>query len=148
MGILADATLEAGGAVIGVIPQDLVGRERAHSGLTELRVVHSMHERKATMEELADGFIILPGGAGTMEEFFEAWTWALLGIHRKPCGILNVERYYDPLLHVLDQMVDQGFLRPEHRAMVLVETEPDVLLARLTAYEAPPMRKWIDRTER
>src|ERR1700730_14793457 len=121
MGTLADAALGAGGAVIGVIPEPLVERELGHLKLTELRIVASMHERKATMAELADGFIALPGGAGTLEGFCEVWNWAQLGIHRKPCGILNVEDYYGRYLSFLDHMVEEGFLRPEHRELVLVE---------------------------
>jgi uncharacterized protein (TIGR00730 family) len=147
MGSLADATLAAGGNVIGVIPRGLVERELGHLALTELRVVESMHERKAVMSELSDGFIVLPGGAGTMEEFFEVWSWAQLGIHRKPCGILNVEGYYDPLLTLLDWMVSEGFLRSKHRAMILVEHEPETLLRSLSAYEAPPTTEWISGRE-
>lgn len=143
MGILADAVLGAGGAVIGVIPEPLVARELGHAQLTELKVVGSMHERKAQMAELSDGFIALPGGAGTLEEFCEIWTWAQLGIHRKPCGILNIGRYYAPFLSYLDHMVREGFLRPEHRAMVLVETEPETLLERFRTYRAPGTPRWI-----
>jgi uncharacterized protein (TIGR00730 family) len=143
MGALADATLSAGGKVIGVIPRGLVGRELGHGALTELRIVDSMHDRKAVMSELADAFIVLPGGAGTMEEFFEVWSWAQLGIHRKPCGILNVDGYFDPLLAFLDWMVSEGFLRPQHRAMVLVERDLQQLLTRLSDYEAPPVAEWI-----
>lgn len=147
MGILADATLAAGGAATGVIPRGLVARELAHTALTELRVVDSMHERKALMAELSDGFVVLPGGAGTMEEFFEVWSWAQLGIHQKPCGILNVEGYYDSLLNLFDHMVSQKFLRSQHRSLVLVETEPWVLLARFAAYRAPAAPEWIDKAE-
>ena len=147
MGVLADATLAAGGWVTGVIPEGLVARELAHTALSELRVVHSMHERKAVMAELADGFVVLPGGAGTMEEFFEIWSWAQLGIHHKPCGILNVDGYYDPLLALFDQMVGQQFLRPQHRSLVLVETEPRALLARFASYRPPPAPQWIDTAD-
>ena len=147
MGIVADSMLAAGGEVTGVIPQNLWDLEVGHRGLTELRVVGSMHERKALMAELADAFIALPGGIGTLEEFCEIWTWAQLGMHRKPFGLLNVEDYYTPLLAFLDQMVAQRFLRDEHRAMVLVDTTPTALLARLMEYEPPLVSKWIDRTE-
>ena len=147
MGVVADAALGAGGEVVGVIPRALLEREIAHSGLTDLRVVGSMHERKALMSELSEGFIALPGGTGTLEEFFEVLTWAQLGEHRKPCGLLNAGRYYDPLLAVFDHMVQQGFLSKEHRAMVLVETEPEVLLEALAGYVPPRVVKWIDRAE-
>lgn len=147
MGVLADATLDAGGAVIGVIPQALMARELGHARLTELRVVNSMHDRKAVMADLSDGFIMLPGGAGTLDEFCEIWTWAQLGIHQKPCGILNIEGYYDPLLVFLDQMVDKAFLSPEHRAMVLVGRQPKTLLDRFIGYRAPQGPRWIDPTQ-
>ena len=147
MGVVADAALGAGGEVVGVIPRALLEREIAHSGLTDLRVVGSMHERKALMSEFSEGFIALPGGTGTLEEFFEVLTWAQLGEHRKPCGLLNAGRYYDPLLAVFDHMVQQGFLSEEHRAMVLVETEPEALLEALAGYVPPRVVKWIDRAE-
>ena len=147
MGAVADAALGAGGEVVGVIPRALLEREIAHSGLTDLRVVGSMHERKALMSEFSEGFIALPGGTGTLEEFFEVLTWAQLGEHRKPCGLLNAGRYYDPLLAVFDHMVQQGFLSEEHRAMVLVETEPEALLEALAGYVPPRVVKWIDRAE-
>src|ERR687893_3285366 len=147
MGVVADAALGAGGEVVGVIPRALLEREIAHTGLTDLRVVGSMHERKALMSELSEGFIALPGGTGTLEEFFEVLTWAQLGEHRKPCGLLNAGRYYDPLLAVFDHMVQQGFLSEEHRAMVLVETEPEALLEALAGYVPPRVIKWIDRAE-
>jgi hypothetical protein len=147
MGIVADAALGAGGEVVGVIPRALLEREIAHSGLTDLRVVGSMHERKALMSELSEGFIALPGGTGTLEEFFEVLTWAQLGEHRKPCGLLNAGRYYDPLLAVFDHMVQQGFLSEEHRAMVLVETGPEALLEVLAGYVPPRVVKWVDRAE-
>ncbi len=141
MGVLADAVLARGGEVIGVIPQALVQREIAHPGLTELRVVGNMHERKATMAELADGFVALPGGTGTMEEFFEAWTWGQLGLHGKPCGLLNVAGYYDALLAFIDRAIAAGFLRPHHRAMLVVESDAHALLRRFATY-APPEMKW------
>jgi len=147
MGVVADAALGAGGEVVGVIPRALLEREIAHTGLTDLRVVGSMHERKALMSELSEGFIALPGGTGTLEEFFEVLTWAQLGEHRKPCGLLNAGRYYDPLLAVFDHMVQQGFLSEEHRAMVLVETEPEALLEAIAGYVPPRVVKWIDQTE-
>ena len=147
MGVVADAALGAGGEVVGVIPRALLEREIAHSGLTDLRVVGSMHERKALMSKFSEGFIALPGGTGTLEEFFEVLTWAQLGEHRKPCGLLNAGRYYDPLLAVFDHMVQQGFLSEEHRAMVLVETEPEALLEALAGYVPPRVVKWIDRAE-
>ena len=148
MGIVADAALEAGGEVIGVMPKSLIDREIGHTGLTKLHVVGSMHERKALMSELSDGFIALPGGAGTLEEFFEVFTWALLGEHRKPCGILNVAGYYDPLLSVFDQMVDKGFLKQEHRKLALVEADPLALLKRLDDYRPSATAKWISNSER
>jgi uncharacterized protein (TIGR00730 family) len=131
MGALADAALAAGGEVIGVIPQALMDREIAHRGLTELRVVTSMHERKAQMAELSDAFVALPGGIGTLEELFEVWTWNQLGIHAKPCGVLNVRRFYDPLSAFLDHVVSEGFLKPENRGALRVEEEPEALLAAL-----------------
>jgi uncharacterized protein (TIGR00730 family) len=146
MGTLADAALDAGGDVIGVIPRSLVKYEVAHRGLSDLRVVASMHERKATMADLADGFIALPGGNGTLDELFEVLTWAQLGEHSKPCGLLNIGGYYSHLLAFLDHAVGERFLRPEHRAMLLVESAPDAILDRLEAYRAPKIGKWIDRS--
>ena len=148
MGTIADAAREAGGEVIGVMPRSLVEREVAHTGLADLRVVGSMHERKALMAELADAFVALPGGIGTFEEIFEVWTWAQLGSHAKPCAFLNVAGFYDPLLGFLDRVVEEGFLRPGHRDMIVVEQNPDELLARLRTYRAPALTKWIDREER
>jgi uncharacterized protein (TIGR00730 family) len=147
MGVLSNAALEAGGEVIGVIPGFLVERELAHSGLNDLRIVDSMHERKALMSELSDGFITLPGGTGTLEEFFEILTWAQLGEHEKPCGLLNVAGYYDPLLAVFDHMLHKGFLSQSNRALLLVESEPAKLLQRLDHYRPPETVKWIDRSE-
>jgi uncharacterized protein (TIGR00730 family) len=132
MGVLADACLAEGGRVIGVIPQALVDREVAHRGLTELRVVSSMHERKAVMAELSDAFAALPGGYGTWEELFEMLTWTQLGIQRKPCGLLNVNGYYDPLLELADQAVSEGFLREVNRELLLSDDEPERLLDRLS----------------
>jgi uncharacterized protein (TIGR00730 family) len=145
MGVLADAALAAGGKVIGVIPKALLAKEVAHAGLTELRVVGSMHERKAMMAELSIGFIALPGGLGTMEEFFEVLTWSQLGLHAKPCGLLNVAGYFDSLLAFLDSTVNERFVKSEHRALVITSTSPTQLLERLAAYRPPHVEKWIDR---
>jgi len=147
MGVVADAALAAGAEVIGVIPRALVAREVAHLGLTELRVVGSMHERKALLSELADGFIALPGGIGTLEEWFETWTWAQLGLHAKPFGLLDVAGYYEQLLRFLDHVVGEGFIHPDHRSMVFVETDPGHLLDRMSAYVPPVVEKWIERKE-
>jgi len=145
MGVLADAVLAEGGEAIGVIPAAMVAKELAHHGLTELRVVPSMHQRKALMAELAGAFVALPGGLGTLEEFCEMLTWAQLGLHRKPCGLLNVEDYYGPLLALFDHARAEAFLRPEHRSMILVADQPDPLLDMLAAYRPPQGEKWIDR---
>lgn len=145
MGALADAALQAGGRVIGIIPEALKKKEVAHLGLTELRVVASMHERKALMAELSDAFIALPGGLGTLEELCEILTWAQLGFHKKPCGALNVDGYYDGLMAFLDHSVGQGFMRSEHRGMLLAAATPDALLERFAGYVAPVVGKWIDR---
>jgi uncharacterized protein (TIGR00730 family) len=145
MGTLADAALAAGGEVVGVIPSALVAKEVAHTGLTDLRVVESMHQRKALMSDLADAFIALPGGWGTLEEFFEVLTWAQLGLHRKPCGLLNVLGYFDGLLSFLQHSVDEGFLRREYRSMIAVSPSPSALLDRLASHTAPAVEKWIDR---
>jgi uncharacterized protein (TIGR00730 family) len=147
MGAVADAVLESGGRVTGVIPESLVAKEVAHGGLTELRVVSSMHERKALMSDLSDAFIALPGGWGTWEEFFETLTWAQLGLHRKPCGLLNVLGYFDPLLSFVDHSIQEGFVRREYRSMICVDTAPNALLDRLSAYQAPVVQKWIEREE-
>jgi uncharacterized protein (TIGR00730 family) len=143
MGVVADATLAAGGKVIGVIPKALMDRELGHGGATELRVVDSMHERKALMAELADGFVALPGGIGTLEEIFEVWTWAQLGIHRKPCGLLDVNGFFTPLVGFLDQVVANGFLSPAARSMLTVAQSTDELFAQLAAYKAPAVEKWV-----
>ena len=144
MGALADAALERGGEVVGVIPEALHAREVGHGGV-DLRVVHTMHERKALMAELSGGFVALPGGIGTLEELFETWTWAQLGTHDKPCGILNVEGFFEPLVGFLDRVVEERFLRSEHRAMLLVDDDVGRLLDRLSSYEPPDVAKWIDR---
>jgi uncharacterized protein (TIGR00730 family) len=144
MAALADTMAEKGGDVIGVIPRVLVEREVANTALSDLRIVESMHERKALMAELADGFMALPGGIGTLEEFFEVWTWGQLGMHDKPCGLLNVAGYFDPLLRFLDLAVAERFVRDVHRRMVVVEREPAELLARFEAYDPPRVVKWIN----
>ena len=143
MGVIADATLEAGGRVTGVIPQALMNKELGHAGLSELIVTASMHERKAKMAELSDGFVAMPGGLGTYEELFEIWTWAQLGWHHKPCGLLNAAGFYDKLVAFLDGASDAQFLKPEHRAMLVVDADPDRLLDRFAAYTPPVVTKWI-----
>src|SRR4051812_33603307 len=148
MRVVADAALTAGGTAIGVIPQSLVDREIAHQGLTELHVVTSMHERKAHMAELADAFVALPGGLGTLEELFEVATWSQLGLHVKPCGLLNALGYYDGLAGMLDHAVAERFLRPENRAIIIVEPDPGAMVDALAAWQ-PPTRvdTWLDRDE-
>lgn len=147
MGVVADSALAAGGEVIGVIPEALMARELGHEGVTELKVVRSMHERKALMAELSDGFIALPGGFGTLEEFCEILTWSQLGIHPKPCGILNINGYFDQLLAFFDRSVSEGFVRSEHRALVLVGEEPGALLDEMIGFRQPQVHKWIGRDE-
>jgi uncharacterized protein (TIGR00730 family) len=147
MGVIADTVLGAGGVVTGVIPQSLVDKEVAHMGLTELVVTESMHERKMIMAERSDGFIALPGGIGTLEELFEVWTWAQLGFHRKPCGILNVAGYYDGLARFLDHAVAENFVKTPHREMLFVETDPAVLLDCYEQYTPPNVEKWLRRAE-
>jgi|SRR5271168_1475938 len=139
MGALADACLAAGGRVIGVIPQSLVDKEAAHTGLTELRVVSSMHERKFLMSELSDAFVTLPGGYGTWEEFFEMLTWSQLGIQRKACAVLNVNGYYDPLLQMANIALREGFIRPAHTDLLMTDSDPERLLDRVCNYAAPPI---------
>jgi len=148
MGAVADGCLQAGGRVIGVIPVALKKKELAHSGLTELRVVGSMHERKALMADLADAFVALPGGYGTWDEFCEVLTWSQLGIQRKACALLNVNGYYDPLLAMADRAVSEGFLKDVHRTLLLSDNDPVRLLERLSDYFAPYVDKWSDRAER
>jgi uncharacterized protein (TIGR00730 family) len=145
MGAVADAALAAGGEVIGVIPQALFDKEIAHRGLTELRVVGSMHERKAMMADLADWFIALPGGYGTLDEFCEVLTWSQLGIQQKPCGILNVGGFFDSFLGLLDHAVKEGFLSPLHRDYVLVQDEAEELLTAMEGYKMQVYDKWTDR---
>ncbi|OGW34144.1 MAG: Rossman fold protein, TIGR00730 family [Nitrospirae bacterium GWC2_56_14] len=147
MGIIADAVLEAGGKAVGVMPKALLEKEVGHSGLTEFHVVESMHDRKALMAELADGFVALPGGIGTFEELFEIWTWAQLGFHRKPCGLLNVAGYYDHLVAFLDHAAAEGFVKEAQREMLIVAESVDELLARFERYMPPPVAKVIDRQE-
>ena len=147
MGLIADAVLDAGGDVVGVIPDFMIPREIAHRGVSELKIVSSMHERKEMMATLSEGFIALPGGFGTIEEFFEVLTWGQLGLHAKPCGLLNVGGYYDRLLPFLDHAVNQRLLKPANRDLVLVADDPRVLLDRFANYTAPQATKWIE-TER
>jgi uncharacterized protein (TIGR00730 family) len=148
MGEIADATLQAGGEVIGVIPEHLRTREIAHAGLSDLRVVASMHERKATMADLSDGFVGLPGGLGTIEEFFEVATWSQLGIHAKPTALLNVRGYYDLVGRFLEHAVAEGFLRAEHRALITIATDFPAVLEALRSFRAAPAEKWLAPSER
>jgi len=148
MGALADAVLAEGGEVTGIIPRALVDREIAHRDVADMRVVGSMHERKALMAELADAFIALPGGLGTLEELFEVYTWAQLGLHRKPCAMLNVDGYYDGIAGFLTHAVEERFVREEHREMLIVESEPEAVIERLRRFEPDAaLPKWIDREE-
>lgn len=147
MGAVADAALAAGGEVTGVLPAALEQKEIAHLGLTKLEIVGSMHERKARMAELSDGFVALPGGAGTLEEIFEIWTWGQLGFHGKAAGFLNVAGYYDRLAGFLDHTVDEAFVKPVHRDMLIFRDDPAALLDALTAYDAPATSKWLERFE-
>ena len=147
MGVIADAALAGGGEVIGVIPRSLADREIAHDGVTDLRVVESMHTRKALMADLSDAFIAMPGGVGTFEEFFEAVTWTQLGLHRKPCGLLNVGGFYSPLAAFIDQAVTEGFIKPIHRAAIVVDDNPERLLNSLATIKLPDVPKWIRRDE-
>ncbi len=147
MGALADSVLDNGGEVIGVIPHGLAVKEAAHEGLSDLRVVDSMHERKAMMAELSSAFVALPGGLGTLEELFEALTWAQLGIHGKPCGVLNVDGYFDGLLEFIAHAVEQGFVRETHGAMLVVGSETEGLLDAIERYVPPRVEKWLDRKQ-
>jgi len=147
MGIVADAALEAGGEVHGVIPKALREKEVGHHHLTRLEVVDTMHIRKARMAELSDGFIAMPGGIGTFEELFEIWTWGQLGIHSKPLGLLNVAGFYDPLATFLDGTVEAGFLKQTHRAMAMTDTEPATLLDRMEQYVPAQTIKWVEKEE-
>jgi uncharacterized protein (TIGR00730 family) len=147
MGVVADAVLAGGGEVIGVIPQSLADREIAHTGVTDLRVVDSMHTRKAMMADLADAFVAMPGGVGTFEEFFEVVTWTQLGLHRKPCGLLNSAGFYTPLAAFIDQAVTEGFIKTVHRAAIVVDSDPARLLDLLGTVELPAVPKWIEKDE-
>lgn len=148
MGAVADAVLAAGGEAIGVIPEALMAREVGHNGLTLLHVVRTMHERKALMADLCDGFIALPGGFGTFEEFCEVLTWSQLGIHPKPCGLLNVSGYYDALLSLFDHATAEGFVPGKHRSLVITDTDPARLLDRFATFTPPTTSKWIGLDER
>ena len=147
MGMVADRVLALGGQVVGVIPQALSHKEVAHPNLTELHITHTMHERKMLMAELADGFIALPGGIGTLEELFEIWTWAQLGIHNKPLGLLNVAGYFDDLIRFLDHMTEQAFFKSRHRQMLMVESQPEPLLNRLLNFQYPTIHPWLGKDE-
>lgn len=147
MGIVADEVLRLGGVAVGVIPEALMRKELAHASLSELHVTPSMHARKTMMADLADAFVALPGGIGTFEEIFEIWTWGQLGIHRKPCGLLNSAGYYDALTAFLDHAAGEQFVRPEHRNMLVVESDPAALLDRFAAYAPPALPKWLERSE-
>jgi hypothetical protein len=147
MGMLADQVLKLGGQAIGVIPKALAHKEVAHHHLTELHVTESMHERKVLMAELSDGFIALPGGIGTLEELFEIWTWAQLGFHHKPCGLINVAGYYDALIQFLDHVRAEQFVKKQHHAMLIVETNPDALLDRYVNYHYPVVKHWVGKDE-
>jgi uncharacterized protein (TIGR00730 family) len=140
MGAVADAIIAAGGPAAGVMPRALFQREIAHAGLSELHVVETMHQRKTKMAELADGFIALPGGAGTLEEFFEQWTWAQLGIHRKPCGLLNVQDYFSPLIAMMQKTVAEGFTGERYFEMLVIETSIEPMLQRFATYSPPPQK--------
>ena len=147
MGVVANSVLENGGKAIGIIPRSLAVKEVAHNGLSELHVVDSMHERKAMMAEYSDGFIALPGGWGTLEEIFEILTWSQLGFHQKPCGLLNVEGYYNGLVNFLDHAFDQKFVNELCRPMLMTSDEPQALLDQFAVYQAPAVRKWVGEDE-
>ncbi|WP_025027818.1 TIGR00730 family Rossman fold protein [Caldalkalibacillus mannanilyticus] len=146
MGTIADTVLAEGGKVIGVIPRLLEEREIAHQHLTELHVVDTMHERKAKLADLSDGFIALPGGPGTLEEFFEIFTWAQIGLHQKPCGLLNIQRYYDPLMSLLDHMVEQQFLQEKYRSLAILESDPKALLDRFTLFQPLAIKTYTQQS--
>jgi uncharacterized protein (TIGR00730 family) len=148
MGVIADAVLRSGGEAVGVIPENLMAREGGHDGLTKLHVVRSMHERKALMADLSDAFVALPGGFGTLEEFCEVVTWTQLGLHAKPCGVLNVREFYTPLLAMFDHAVEERFLKPENRALVLARKSPADLLQALEGWRPVQVEKWLDRDTR
>lgn len=144
MGALAEGALAAGGEVVGIMPKHLVDREVAHTGLTELRVVASMHERKSLLAEMSDGFLAMPGGLGTLEELFEIWTWGQLGLHRKPYGLLEINGFFAPLLAFLDHTVAEGFIRKEYRDLLVVDTEPSTLISRMESMSPPVLPRWVD----
>jgi hypothetical protein len=144
MGAVADAVLEQGGKAIGVLPYFLQKREIAHQGLSELIMVDSMHERKAKMAELADGFIALPGGPGTLEEYFEIFTWGQLGLHQKPCGLLNINGYFDPLVSMFDRMEREQFMQPKYRSMVITDHTPEGILQQFSNYAAPSVKTYLN----
>jgi uncharacterized protein (TIGR00730 family) len=148
MGVLADAVLSGGGEVHGVLPRALERKELTHRGLTSLAITETMHERKALMADKADAFIMLPGGFGTFDEFFEVVTWTQLGIHAKPCGVLDVAGYFAPLRAQMDAMTSAGFLRPQHRDMVIIDSDPGALLDRLDKWSPPQVQKWMDSAGR
>ncbi|MBK7704285.1 MAG: TIGR00730 family Rossman fold protein [Acidobacteria bacterium] len=145
MGVIADEVMRGGGTVVGIIPDSLERKEVGHREVTELLVVDSMHERKAMMAEFADGFIAMPGGIGTFEEFFEILTWAQLGFHNKPCGILNIAGYYDGLLALCDNAVTEGFLRREHRQLIIEDSDPELLLSKMKEFEPTHLEKWLQK---
>ena len=147
MGMVADEVLKLGGHVIGVIPKALAHKEVMHNHLTELHITQSMHERKMLMAELSDGFIALPGGIGTLEELFEIWTWAQLGFHNKPCGLLNVEGYYDLLIQFLNHVLAEQFVQQHHHAMLIVEKNPDALIDLYVNYQPPAVQHWVGKEE-
>ena len=147
MGEVADAVLQSGGEVTGVIPHALWAREVGHRGLTDLRIVETMHERKALMADLSDAFIALPGGLGTLEEIFEIWTWAQLGLHAKPVGFLDINGFYSPLMQFLDRAVRERFLKDAHRAIAIVDSDAEKLLRRFESWQPPRVEKWITREE-
>ena len=148
MGAVADAVIENGGEAHGVITEALEAKEIAHHGLTTLKVVTTMHERKAAMADAADAFVMLPGGFGTFDEFFEVVTWTQLGIHAKPCGVLDVAGYFSPLRALVDGAVEAGFVHPAHREMIIIDGDPEVLLDRLAAWTPVPVSKWLEPDER
>lgn len=148
MGVVADAVLDANGEAIGIIPAHLAAKEIEHKRLTELRIVNSMHERKAMMADLCDGFIAMPGGFGTYDEFCEVVTWAQLGLHHKPCGMLNVAGFFDAMLAMFDHATQEGFVRVEHRNMLCVASEPGALLDAMESYKAPVFEKWLNKQDR
>lgn len=148
MGVVADAVLAGGGQVVGVITEGLAFAEVGHAGLTQLDVVTTMHERKARMADLSDAVVMLPGGYGTLDEFFEAVTWTQLGIQSKPCGVLNVAGFFDPLLRFVDDAQAERFIRPKHRDLLVVDTDADSLLDRLEVWQPAPVEKWLDRDDR